>query len=464
MGSNITAVFTSCDRHDLLKQTLDSFIRVQCGGSKPDACLIIEDGPTPMPEWFRENIHYYSSNLGKVEWISNDCRRGQIYSIDRAYAMVKTDYIFHCEDDWVFNQGHFMQDSKDLLVKYPQILQVSLRGDTGWHQLIDQPPFEGCKIAMPGWKGGWGGISFNPGLRRLSDYKRIGSYGKYVTYGTMGLGHEIALSKMHLDMGYRIADLSRPVVVHTGGTRSRMHDANIPLPKTLIAIPVCHKFSYGKWEGDRTNNCVAKDYHFNGDNDRVQAIRDTWLKDTKVFPNVTVRFFYGQPTPEGFVPKDDEVILSCPDDYAGLPAKTVEICKYAAKNGYEMLFKCDDDSLIYVDRILQESMTGLWDYAGYLNGKVCTGGTGYWLTSAAIKIIAQHATSTFHWAEDVTVSHFLFHHNIRGVHLSGHYTGRADHWFWPGEFDPNTLPSDASAIHAVQPHNLRAWYAQKEAR
>src|ERR1700677_2903402 len=215
MGSNITMVVTSCNRHDLLKETLDSLIRVQCGGGKPDRTIIIEDGPTRIPDWLRENIHYYSSNLGKVEFINNDCRMGQIYSIDRAYSMVQTDYIFHTEDDWLTAQGgNWMVESKQILERYPNILQVSLRGDSGWHQLIDQPPFEGFKIAMPYWKGGWGGISFNPGLRRLSDYKRIGSYGKYTAYGTMGLGHEIELSKMFLGMGFRIADLNRPIAVH----------------------------------------------------------------------------------------------------------------------------------------------------------------------------------------------------------------------------------------------------------
>lgn len=275
----------------------------------------------------------------------------------------------------------------------------------------------------------------------------------------MGLGHEKDLSKKMLDQGYRIADLNRVIVTHTGGTRSTMAgQADLPLAKVLIAIPVCHKFSYGKWEGDHANEGVAKDYHFSGNNDRVQAVRDTWLKDTKVFGNVTVRFFYGRPTPDGFVPQDDEVILSCPDDYASLPAKTIEICKYAQKNNYDLLFKCDDDTGIYVDRILQESMTGLWDYAGYLNGRVCTGGTGYWLTKRAINVIADHATSNYHWAEDVTVSHFLFQHNIQGVHLEGHRTGRADHWFWKGGFDSSVDMSDVSAFHAVRPSDMRAWY------
>ena len=474
MGSNITMVVTSANRHDLLKSTLDTFIEVHCGGCKPDRTIIIEDGDTPMPEWLRENIHYYSSNLGKVEWVQNEARRGQIYSIDRAYAMVQTDYIFHMEDDWNFVRGeNFMQDSKALLEKYPSIIQVSLRGPSGWHQLIDQPKYEGCKIAMPYWRGGWGGISFNPGLRRLSDWKKIGSYGRHVAYGTMGLGHEIGLSKMFLEMGYVIADLNKIIVVHTGNERSTMKDGIPPMPKILIAIPVCHKFDYGKWEsGDSPSFNPAIAYnghaygtgiHFSGDNNRIQALRDTWLKDVEKFKShVDYKFFYGEPHDRE--PLEDEIFLKgVPDDYEHLPHKTIAICRYAKEHGYDMLFKCDDDTAVYVDRIIHEALSGHWDYAGYLNGKVATGGTGYWLSKRAINIIADKATPN-HWAEDVTVSKVLFYNNIQPEHLEGHRTGREEHWFYPNGFDPSVDLTGVSAFHAVRPDDLRAWYAAKQSR
>jgi hypothetical protein len=33
--------------------------------------------------------------------IVNKKRMGQLFSIDKAYSVVDTEYIFHCEDDWV---------------------------------------------------------------------------------------------------------------------------------------------------------------------------------------------------------------------------------------------------------------------------------------------------------------------------------------------------------------------------
>lgn len=472
MGSNITLVVTSCKRHDLLKLTLDSFMRVHCGGAKPDAAIIIEDSAEPMPDWLRENIHYYSANIGTVQWVQNEGRRGQISSIDRAYSLVKTDYIFHCEDDWEFVLGNgWMIESKQILEKYPSVMQVSLRGDSGWHQLIDKPPYEGFKVAMPHWHGGWGGISFNPGLRRLRDWHQIGSYGRHVAYGTMGLKHELELSKMFLGAGFVIADLNRSIVVHTGHNRSTMKDELLPLPKILIAIPVCHTFDYTRWESSESpkfnkvgafnGTAYGTDIHISGENNRVQALRETWLKDIETFKShVSYKLFYGEPHTR--TPLPDEVFLGVPDNYGSLPLKTIAICRYAKEHGYDFIYKCDDDTGVYVDRIIQEVLSNQWDYAGYLNGRVATGGTGYWLSQRAFTIIADRANAD-HWAEDVVVSKCLFHNNIQAVHLDGHRTGRSDHWFWKDGFDPTLYEmAKISAFHAVRPDDMRRWYSWKQ--
>jgi hypothetical protein len=218
--SNITIVLTSCDRHDLLHDTLNSFVRVDCGGTRPDRCFVIEDSPAAMPSWLRKNLSFYTGFLGHLTWLNNRPRQGQVASIDRAYSLVTTDYIFHLEDDWHFNECNFMQDSLDILQHYPEVILVSLRGDTGWHTLIDLPPYP-FKMAIPYWDANWGGLSWNPGLRRLSDYKLIGSYGSCAPFSVHPLTHEAAISRRYLDMGYRIADLGRPIVTHTGEARSR---------------------------------------------------------------------------------------------------------------------------------------------------------------------------------------------------------------------------------------------------
>ena len=457
MNVHYVLCITSCSRFDLLQQTLESF--ASCVNIKPRETIIVEDSDAEMPAFLKDDLHTWASKLGKIRWFTNGLRRGQVLSIDRLIAAIPPgiERVFWLEDDWTCDRTLDVNEPLAILDKHPGICQVVLRND--WpHTLVSDPRFP-FKVAQPHWRGqNWGGWTWNPHLTRLTDLKRFGSYASQAGY-VNGLKHEEVFSKKFLDAGYRIAALPY-YFRHTGACRSRAIEPLPALPRILIAIPVCHEFAYGKYEGDLSKPETAKGYHQNGVNDRIAALRETWLKDVAAFPNVTYKLFYGGNG--GREPLADEVFLPVGDNYLSLPAKTIAICKYAVEHNYEMVFKCDDDSLIYVDRILQEALYGLWDYAGYLNGRVCTGGTGYWLTKRAFAVIAEKATATFHFAEDVTVSHFLFYNNIQGVHLQGHRTGRGDHWFWPdGKFDPKTLPPDATAIHAVQPEVLREWYRQK---
>jgi len=475
MASNYTLCITSCDRHDLLKRTLESFI--QMVDLQPQETFIVEDGPTPMPYWLKENIHYFASRLGKITWINNDCRMGQIYSADRLMALVKTDYVFWLEDDWEFTQRGFLRDSKQILDSHPSVIQISLRGDTGWHPLLSDSRFA-FKLAEPGWREGWGGFSFNPGLRRRADYQRIGSYGRHTSYGTSGLGHEMELSKLYLGLGYVIADLGRPIAVHTGGGRSRAVEPLAAMPKVLIAIPVCHRYNYGKWESEQSPSFnlanayngrpYGTDIHISGKNNRIAALRETWLKDIEPFKaHVDYKLFYGRAPEDSTcpgttdivncdcIPKADEVFLNCPDDYEHLPNKTIEICRWAVENGYDYLFKADDDSYVWVDRLIHELMTNRFDYAGYTHSNVCTGGPGYWLSKRAMKEVSRNGIQD-HWAEDVTVGKIMNHANIYPVHLPTHCPGFSAHWF-----NIDQLKGGEVCIHAVQPDTMIELYRRE---
>lgn len=461
-NSNYTLVVTSCDRHDLLKATLESYY--QHVDQWPRELIVIEDSGKEMPEFLTDFIWRQRS----LKWISNGERRGQIFSIDRAYREVKTEFIMHCEDDWLFQReaGSFVAESKKILAEYPEILQVSLRGDTGWHPLVRaEYPF---LIATPYWRGVWGGIAFNPGLRRVSDYKALGTYGSHVSFGQTGLQHEEALSKMLLDSGYRIADLNRSICVHIGGGRSRAVEKLPPLPKILIAVPTCFAFDYEeKWE-HKGNPEYGKDMHVSGPNDQTQAIRETWGRDIQPFrEHVTLKFFYGRP--RGGYPRDplpDEQFLDCPDGYGSLPLKSVGVCDYAVQHGFKYVYKCDTDTFVFIDKLLMEIMENKFDYAGYRHCEVCSGGPGYLLSEHACRIIATQGRSPKHWAEDVHVSRVLAAAGIQPLMLPGHRPGMSAHFFFPNGFDPSKITDDIISMHALFPAMMRecwAYVRQREA-
>jgi len=140
-------------------------------------------------------------------WLSHLRRCGQIYSIDKAYNQVTTPFIFHAEDDWSFHRAPFIQPSFELLEAHPKIWTVSLYSMSCFgHPLVKVPEYP-FQIQEPDWrKEGWGGMNFNPGLRRMKDYQEFGgSYGARVGYVTTGCTAEQTLSHLHLQAGFASA-------------------------------------------------------------------------------------------------------------------------------------------------------------------------------------------------------------------------------------------------------------------
>src|SRR3954452_25052681 len=98
-NSQISMVVTSCNRHDLLKQTLESFF--DHTDIEPQEILIYEDSEAPMPQWLREP-QWRGRN---VRWLGDGIRRGQAYAIARLIDEIRYPLVFWCEDDWLFQQG-----------------------------------------------------------------------------------------------------------------------------------------------------------------------------------------------------------------------------------------------------------------------------------------------------------------------------------------------------------------------
>jgi glycosyltransferase involved in cell wall biosynthesis len=177
----ITVVITSCNRADLLEKTLQSFFKFNTYPIKK--IIIIDDS----------GIHGCIDNTLKIipshidrQLIYNEKNLGQIKSIDKAYSLVDTEYIFHCEDDWEFYNYGFMEKSLEILKSDSKIFCVWLREyQNGRVVLNGHPVVQEVHNNMYRKLGVfqernniWCGFTFNPGLRRLQDYKINGPYSK----------------------------------------------------------------------------------------------------------------------------------------------------------------------------------------------------------------------------------------------------------------------------------------------
>jgi hypothetical protein len=124
--------------------------------------------------------------------IKNKKNLGQIHSIDRAYQAVRSDFIFHCEDDWEFYKSGFMEVSLKILQADPRIFCVWLRAhnDTNGHPIDRevQQSSDGTSyhLMSKGYRGVWHGFTLNPGLRRRVDCLVMGPYSE------LPLAHELS--------------------------------------------------------------------------------------------------------------------------------------------------------------------------------------------------------------------------------------------------------------------------------
>lgn len=199
MYSDVTMVLTSCNRLDLLKKTIQSIPQQTL--DKIATKIIVDDSADQecFSELREENENGYLKN-----WtiLYNEQKLGQAASIDRAYSYVNTEYVFHCEDDWYFTGGDFIDRSLPILEKYDNILQVTFREGEP-HQsgedIYEEDTKSAFKVWIPGWNG-FPGFTYNPNIFRFSAYNQIkpisGKSEKEVGFKYVDIGlHTVVLEK-----------------------------------------------------------------------------------------------------------------------------------------------------------------------------------------------------------------------------------------------------------------------------
>lgn len=208
-SSEITLMVTSCGRFDLLKRTLDTFDRFNTAPIR-EVFITEDSGDEAVRDCVPEHWRAHTT------FIVNNPKLGQMRSIDAAYAQINTFWVFHCEDDWAFYRPGFIEDSQLLLEADPQALQVWLRSYA--HDLQVHSPYvflnerqvtHGIAFYQLGsHKPDWQGFSFNPGLRRLADYKQHAPYASHPG--------EKSLSRLYASENRYALILENDAVLHTG--------------------------------------------------------------------------------------------------------------------------------------------------------------------------------------------------------------------------------------------------------
>jgi len=168
MRWSYSVVLTSCERFDLLEQTLQSLIPNLSGPL--DEIVVIEDSPD-------RSVQDVLDAISKdIRLIQNNPQLGQMRSIDKIYETIKSSHAFHCEDDWEFTRGGFIEESITILDNFPKVSMVGLRPRHELNPRIRNAPQETLEEIEffrldPKAHPEYFSYSFNPGLRRMIDLK-----------------------------------------------------------------------------------------------------------------------------------------------------------------------------------------------------------------------------------------------------------------------------------------------------
>ena len=143
--------------------------------------IIVEDSNS-QPELF--------NRLRTLDFriIINGRRLGQLPSIDRAYEQLKTEFIFHCEDDWEFSRRPNMEAARQILKEgiddEGKFSVVCFRETTGTKHsrkgLFRDRTVQGSLFRYSfDHKYPFNYFSFNPGMLRRDFYERYGPWSKF---------------------------------------------------------------------------------------------------------------------------------------------------------------------------------------------------------------------------------------------------------------------------------------------
>lgn len=201
INKEVSFVLTSCNRPLELTKTIQSFLQFNTYPIKK--FIIIDDSGKKgciddcikfIPDSIESKIIYNEENIG------------QIYSIDKAYSFVDTEYIFHCEDDWEFLHYGFIEKSLEILMDNERIFTVWLREYKNFKVVRNGHPVNKeiinnnyrILLTFKERTNIWNGFTFNPGLRRLCDYKKLSPYSQFIDSPECNCGGvEQALSNIY---------------------------------------------------------------------------------------------------------------------------------------------------------------------------------------------------------------------------------------------------------------------------
>lgn len=233
--SDTTTFVLSCNRLDVLDQTLKSFYLTR---DYPTKMVIVDD--SAEPGIFETLVERYGEDCDVIVFPRN---RSQWWAMDFMVSYCDSEYIFYLEDDWELTQPGYLNKSKAILQKYREVGVVDISWRTFEWQGIDsydKKLIDGEFFWKKPWKItdhhlAWHLWCGSPNLRRRDDLIMLGRVEKW--------HNEWNIDRKFTALGFKGVYLNGEYARHLGDHCSRMagqrpDDSKTPYdfyPKELLA-------------------------------------------------------------------------------------------------------------------------------------------------------------------------------------------------------------------------------------
>jgi len=229
----ITMMITSCKRYNLLEQTLNSFFDCCLDHDFIKEIILIDDNSD------KEDVSKIIQLLMKINkpYIvvhKSSHTKGHANSLNYYFDLIKTDYIFHAEDDWLFTiKDNLISKAFFVMDEYPEIKEVVYRIGTNMakNQTVIKTKngidyikynYENNQVRDNLDRPAWTGWNLNPSVQKWSDIKTLGKFNPNVS------GVEYEFSRRYLKAGFKIAYFTQDHCKHLGDNNSSYTLNNTP--------------------------------------------------------------------------------------------------------------------------------------------------------------------------------------------------------------------------------------------
>ena len=203
----IAFTITTFNRLSLFIRTIDTFMNTCLDKDLISDWIIGDDGSSDYDLSQIQSLYPFFT-------IHKNLKKGQASNLNNIFSKVKTEWLFHCEDDWLFlKKDSYIRKLFDVAFEDRGIKNITLKNYSSMDRRVTRT---GIKYSVDYHTSprDWYGFTLNPGLQHRPTLLSLGMFDEDAEINNRKWDRKT--SKAYEDAGYRRANLLEGYIQHIG--------------------------------------------------------------------------------------------------------------------------------------------------------------------------------------------------------------------------------------------------------